>query len=163
VALAAELIICAGTQASIRALGLLTCCRSAVRGGPWYECVAWHMRRATHLEEWRYRFYFYERAALRPIVGIWKTCAAKASSSCETRWDRLPSARPTLATRGFHESAGAIALGAPFLYRLQFNCAPVICPFARQIARQCGRDMAVLPFLKALGFQLALAGWSRFR
>lgn len=86
--------------------------------------------------------YFYESAALRP-------------DRVNLADVRIFQGAPDLGPSAFHETAGAIVVGArPFLIAFNVVLRSDDIAVARQIARTIRARNGGLPFLKALGFQL---------
>ena len=89
--------------------------------------------------------YYYERSALRPD---------RVNLEDVRRAAKLDGA-PDEGPRRFHDSAGAIVIGArPFLIAFNVILRSDDVAIARQIARTIRARNGGLPFLKALGFQL---------
>ena len=103
--------------------------------------------------------FYYERAALRPervnLEDVRRGALELLREQIATEPTRTPDAGPLLV----HETAGAIAIGArPFLIAFNVNLKANDLNIARQIARAVRARHGGLPFLKALGFELATRG-----
>ena len=117
-----------------------------VRGVTIDDCVALaHQAGERIARELAIPVYYYERAALRPDRVNLEDVRRGA------QLQSLPDAGPAV----FHESAGAIVIGArPFLIAFNVVLHTDDVAIARQIARTIRARNGGLPFLKALGFQL---------
>ncbi len=121
-----------------------------IRGVTIDDCVAL-AHRAGHIiaTELSIPFYFYESAALRPDRVNLEDVRRAGRSNGE------PDEGPLL----FHESAGAIVVGArPFLIAFNVVLRSNNLAVARQIARAIRARNGGLPYLKALGFPLETRG-----
>ena len=110
------------------------------------ECVALaHQAGERIARELSIPVYYYERAALQPDRVNLEDVRRGAQLQL------APDAGPT----EFHESAGAIVIGArPFLIAFNVVLQTDDVAIARQIARTIRARNGGLPYLKALGFQL---------
>jgi glutamate formiminotransferase len=117
-----------------------------VRGVAIEECVALAHRAGNIIaRELSIPVYYYERAALRP----------DRVNLEDVRRDAQLQGVPDEGPSAFHESAGAIAVGArPFLIAFNVVLRSDDLTVARQIARTIRARNGGLPFLKALGFRL---------
>lgn len=117
-----------------------------IRGVTIEDCVALaHEAGNIIARELSIPVYYYERAALRP----------DRVNLEDVRRDALLQGAPDEGPPGFHESCGAIAIGArPFLIAFNVVLRSDDVAVARQIARTIRARNGGLPFLKALGFQL---------
>jgi glutamate formiminotransferase len=118
-----------------------------IRGVTMDDCVALaHDAGNAIARELSIPVYFYERAALRPD---------RVNLEDVRRLRGEPDVGPT----SFHESAGAIVVGArPFLIAFNVVLRSADVNVAREIARKIRARDGGLPFLKALGFQLQTRG-----
>jgi glutamate formiminotransferase/glutamate formiminotransferase/formiminotetrahydrofolate cyclodeaminase len=103
--------------------------------------------------------FFYERAALKPdrvnLEDVRRGALELLREQIATEPGRVPDVGP----RMVHESAGAIAVGArPFLIAFNINLKSKDVLVARAIARAVRARHGGLPFVKALGFELASRG-----
>ncbi len=114
-----------------------------IRGVTMDDCVALaHEAGNAIARELSIPVYFYESAALRP---------ERVNLEDVRRLQGVPDVGPT----AFHESAGAIVVGArPFLIAFNVVLRSDDVAVARQIARKIRARNGGLPFLKALGFTL---------
>jgi glutamate formiminotransferase/glutamate formiminotransferase/formiminotetrahydrofolate cyclodeaminase len=114
-----------------------------IRGVTIDDCVALAHDAGTMIaRELSIPVYYYERAALR---------ADRVNLEDVRRFQGPPDVGPA----SFHESAGAIVVGArPFLIAFNVVLHSKDVGVARQIARRIRARNGGLPFLKALGFQL---------
>jgi glutamate formiminotransferase len=98
--------------------------------------------------------YFYERAALRPDRFRLENVRGKGFERLREEIGENPDRAPRL-----HESAGAIAIGArPFLIAFNINLRTSDIGIARRIARAVRERNGGLPYVKALGLELASRG-----
>lgn len=103
--------------------------------------------------------FFYERAALRPDRVNLEDVRRGALELLREQIAVEPGRVPDVGPRMVHESAGAIAVGArPFLIAFNINLKSNDLLVARQIARAVRARHGGLPFVKALGFELASRG-----
>ena len=103
--------------------------------------------------------FFYERAALRPdrknLEDVRRGALELLREQIATVTERAPDVGPLQV----HETAGAIAVGArPFLIAFNINLRAKDVAVAREIARAVRARQGGLPFVKALGFELATRG-----
>jgi glutamate formiminotransferase len=102
--------------------------------------------------------YFYERAALRPDRFRLEHVRGKGFESLRSEIARDPDRAPDVGDQ-LHETAGAIAVGArPFLIAFNVNLRTTDTSIARRIAHAVRERDGGLPFVKALGFELASRG-----
>jgi glutamate formiminotransferase len=103
--------------------------------------------------------FFYERAALRPDRVNLEDVRRGALELLREQIAVEPSRIPDVGPRMVHESAGAIAVGArPFLIAFNVNLESNDVSVAKSIARAVRARQGGLPFVKALGFELASRG-----
>jgi glutamate formiminotransferase len=103
--------------------------------------------------------FFYERAALKPDRVNLEDVRCGALELLREQIAVEPSRVPDVGPRVVHESAGAIAVGArPFLIAFNINLKSSDVLMARAIARAVRARHGGLPFVKALGFELASRG-----
>jgi glutamate formiminotransferase/glutamate formiminotransferase/formiminotetrahydrofolate cyclodeaminase len=103
--------------------------------------------------------FFYERAALRTDRVNLEDVRRGALELLREQIALVPARAPDVGPLRVHESAGAIAVGArPFLIAFNINLRTRELAVARQIARTVRARSGGLPFLKALGFELATRG-----
>lgn len=103
--------------------------------------------------------YFYERAALRPDRVNLEDVRRGALELLREQIAVEPSRAPDVGRLVVHETAGAIAVGArPFLIAFNVNLRTTDVSIARKIARAVRGRSGGLPFVKALGFELATRG-----
>ena len=100
--------------------------------------------------------FYYERAALRPdrinLEDVRRGAFELLREQIAVEASRAPDVGPLQV----HETAGAIAVGArPFLIAFNINLLTSDVSVARQIARTVRARQGGLPFIKALGFELA--------
>ena len=117
-----------------------------VRGVTLEECVALaHEAGRTIARELSIPVYYYESAALR----------ADRVNLEDVRRGAQTQSTPDEGPAEFHESAGAVVVGArPFLIAFNVVLRSDDVAIARQIARTIRARNGGLPYLKALGFQL---------
>jgi glutamate formiminotransferase len=100
--------------------------------------------------------YFYERAALRPDRVNLEDVRRGALELLREQISTNPERAPDEGLPVVHETAGAIAVGArPFLIAFNVVLRSDDILVARQIAKTIRARSGGLPFVKALGFQLA--------
>jgi glutamate formiminotransferase len=100
--------------------------------------------------------YFYERAALRPDRVNLEDVRRGALELLREQISTNPERTPDEGLPVVHETAGAIAVGArPFLIAFNVVLRSDDILVARQIAKTIRARSGGLPFVKALGFQLA--------
>lgn len=104
--------------------------------------------------------FFYERAALKAdrvnLEDVRRGALELLREQIAVEPARAPDAGPLLV----HETAGAIAVGArPFLIAFNVNLKTTDVTVARAIARVVRARHGGLPFVKALGFELASRGF----
>ena len=103
--------------------------------------------------------FYYERAALRPERKNLEDVRRGAFELLREQIAVKPSRAPDVGPLRVHETAGAIAVGArPFLIAFNINLRTNDVAVARQIARTVRARQGGLPFIKALGFELASRG-----
>lgn len=103
--------------------------------------------------------FFYERAALKPDRVNLEDVRRGALELLREQIAVEPGRIPDVGPRMVHESAGAIAVGArPFLIAFNINLKSKDVLVARAIARAVRARHGGLPFVKALGFELASRG-----
>jgi glutamate formiminotransferase len=103
--------------------------------------------------------FFYERAALRPDRVNLEDVRRGALELLREQIAVEPGRMPDVGPRMVHESAGAIAVGArPFLIAFNVNLKSNDVSVAKAIARAVRARQGGLPFVKALGFELASRG-----
>jgi glutamate formiminotransferase len=103
--------------------------------------------------------YFYERAALRPDRFRLENVRGKGFEQLREEIGKNPDRAPDVGAPKLHESAGAIAIGArPFLIAFNINLRTNDIGIARRIARAVRERDGGLPYVKALGFELASRG-----
>ncbi|HEU4479565.1 MAG TPA: glutamate formimidoyltransferase [Pyrinomonadaceae bacterium] len=103
--------------------------------------------------------FYYERAALRPDRRNLEDVRRGALELLREQIAVEPSRAPDVGPLQVHETAGAIAVGArPFLIAFNINLLTSDVSVARQIARTVRARQGGLPFIKALGFELASRG-----
>ena len=103
--------------------------------------------------------FFYERAALRPDRVNLEDVRRGALELLREQIAVDPSRAPDRGPLRVHESAGAIAVGArPFLIAFNVNLDTRDVSVAKAIARVVRARQGGLPFVKALGFELATRG-----
>lgn len=117
-----------------------------IRGVTIDDCVRLaHLAGKRIASELSIPVYYYERAAMRPEYVNLEDVRRAA------RLNGPPDETPAV----FHESAGAIVVGArPFLIAFNVLLRSNDLPVARRIARAIRARDGGLPFLKALGFPL---------
>jgi glutamate formiminotransferase len=124
------------------------------------DCVALaHQAGARIARELSIPVFFYERAALRPdrknLEDVRRGALELLREQIATVAERAPDVGPLQV----HETAGAIAVGArPFLIAFNINLSSKDIDVARQIARAVRARQGGLPFVKALGFEVASRG-----
>lgn len=123
------------------------------------ECVALaHAAGARIWQELLIPVYFYERAALRPDRMNLEDVRRKGFEQLRAEIS-TPERAPDIGEPRINPSAGAIAVGArPFLIAFNINLQTNDLSIARRIARTVRARHGGLPFLKALGFELATRG-----
>ena len=103
--------------------------------------------------------FFYERAALKPERVHLEDVRRGALELLREQIVSEPSRAPDVGAPKLHESAGAIAVGArPFLIAFNVNLNTKDVAIARAIAGLVRARAGGLPFVKALGFELATRG-----
>lgn len=103
--------------------------------------------------------FYYERAALRPERVNLEDVRRGALELLREQIAVEPARAPDVGPLQVHETAGAIAVGArPFLIAFNINLRTNDVLIARQIARGVRARHGGLPFVKALGFELATRG-----
>ena len=103
--------------------------------------------------------FFYERAALKPGRVFLEDVRRGALELLREQIAVDPSRAPDIGQLRVHESAGAIAVGArPFLIAFNVNLNTRDVSVAKAIARVVRARQGGLPFVKALGFELATRG-----
>ena len=103
--------------------------------------------------------FFYEQAALKPDRVHLEDVRRGALELLREQIAVEPSRAPDLGPLSVHETAGAIAIGArAFLIAFNINLHTRELSLARQIARAVRGRHGGLPFVKALGFELATRG-----
>jgi glutamate formiminotransferase len=103
--------------------------------------------------------YFYERAALRSDRRRLENVRGKGFEWLRNEIRTNDERAPDVGNRELHESAGAIAVGArPFLIAFNINLRTADLAIARRIAHAVREREGGLPFVKALGFELASRG-----
>ncbi|HET6671438.1 MAG TPA: glutamate formimidoyltransferase [Pyrinomonadaceae bacterium] len=100
--------------------------------------------------------FYYERAALRAERKNLEDVRRGALELLREQIATVPERAPDIGPLRVHETAGAIAVGArPFLIAFNINLRTSDVLIARRIARAVRARQGGLPFLKALGFELA--------
>ena len=124
------------------------------------DCVALaHQAGARIARELSIPVFFYERAALRPDRKNLEDVRRGALELLRKQIATLAERAPDVGPLQVHETAGAIAVGArPFLIAFNINLRSKDIAVARQIARAVRARQGGLPFVKALGFELASRG-----
>ncbi len=103
--------------------------------------------------------FFYERAALKPERVNLEDVRRGALELLREQIASEPSRAPDVGPLAVHESAGAIAVGVrPFLIAFNVNLNTKDVAVARAIAGVVRARSGGLPFVKALGFELASRG-----
>jgi glutamate formiminotransferase len=103
--------------------------------------------------------FYYERAALRPERINLEDVRRGALELLREQIAVEPSRAPDVGPLRVHETAGALAVGTrPFLIAFNINLRTNDVVVARQIARTVRARQGGLPFIKALGFELASRG-----
>jgi len=103
--------------------------------------------------------FYYERAALKPERTNLEDVRRGALELLREQIAVEPSRAPDAGPLRVHERAGAIAVGArPFLIAFNVNLRTSDVGIAKQIARAVRGRQGGLPFVKALGFELATRG-----
>lgn len=103
--------------------------------------------------------YFYERAALRPDRFRLENVRGKGFEQLREEIGQNSDRAPDVGEPKLHQSAGAIAIGArPFLIAFNINLRTSDIGIARRIARAVRERDGGLPYVKALGFELASRG-----
>ncbi|HKZ79406.1 MAG TPA: glutamate formimidoyltransferase [Pyrinomonadaceae bacterium] len=103
--------------------------------------------------------YFYERAALRSDRVNLEDVRRGALELLREQIAVAPDRAPDFGPLRVHETAGAIAVGArPLLIAFNVNLRTNDLSIARQVARVVRARNGGLPFVKALGFNLASRG-----
>ncbi len=124
----------------------------------------WPTGRRRIAQELSIPVFYYERAAIRPDRVNLEDVRRGALELLREQIAVEPSRAPDAGPLQVHETAGAIAVGArPFLIAFNINLRTTDIAIARQIARSVRARQGGLPFVKALGFELAHGGWSRSR
>jgi len=124
------------------------------------DCAALaHQAGKRIAEELAIPVFFYERAAIRPervnLEDVRRGALELLREQIASESGRAPDVGP----RKVHDRAGAIAVGArPFLIAFNVNLRTSDIAVARAIARAIRAKQGGLPFLKALGFELATRG-----
>lgn len=131
-----------------------------IKGVTMDDCVALaHQAGEQIARELSIPVFYYERAALRPER---KNLEDVRRGTLELLREQIavePSRAPDVGPLRVHETAGAIAVGArPFLIAFNINLRTNDIEVARQIARTVRARQGGLPFIKALGFELASRG-----
>jgi glutamate formiminotransferase len=131
-----------------------------VRGVAMAECVALAHEAGRRIwQELSIPVYFYERAALRPDRVRLEHVRGKGFKSLRTEIETNPDRAPDVGANRIHPTAGAIAVGArPFLIAFNVDLQTSDIAVARNIARFVRESSGGLPFVKALGFELASRG-----
>lgn len=127
------------------------------------ECAALAHRAGERIaRELSIPVYFYESSALRPERKPLENVRRGALELLREQIAVEPSRVPDVGPLVVHETAGAIAVGArPFLIAFNINLATKDVSTARNIARTIRARSGGLPFLKALGFELATRGFAQ--
>lgn len=100
--------------------------------------------------------FYYERAALRPDRVNLEDVRRGGLELLREQIAVVPARVPDVGALRVHETAGAIAVGArPFLIAFNINLRTTDVSVAREIARAVRGRQGGLPFVKALGFELA--------
>ena len=124
------------------------------------ECVALAHetgRRIAH--ELSIPVFYYEKASTRPDRVNLEDVRRGAFELLREQIAVDPSREPDAGPLRVHETAGAIVVGArPFLIAFNVNLRTTDIAIARQIARAVRARQGGLPFVKALGFELATRG-----
>jgi glutamate formiminotransferase len=103
--------------------------------------------------------FYYERAALRPERKNLEDVRRGALELLRQQIATVPERAPDGGPLRVHKTAGAIAVGArPFLIAFNINLRTSDLAIARQVARAVRARQGGLPFVKALGFELATRG-----
>ncbi|MGH9930398.1 MAG: glutamate formimidoyltransferase, partial [Pyrinomonadaceae bacterium] len=131
-----------------------------INGVTMEDCVALaHSAGERIARELSIPVFFYERAALRPDRVNLEDVRRGALELLREQIAVDPGRAPDLGPPMVHESAGAIAVGArPFLIAFNVNLNTKDVSVARAIARVVRARQGGLPFVKALGFELATRG-----
>ena len=121
------------------------------------DCVALaHAAGARIAHELSIPVYYYERAALRPDRVNLEDVRRGALELLREQISTNPERAPDEGSSVVHETAGAIAVGArPFLIAFNVVLRSDDITIARRIAKTIRARGGGLPFVKALGFQLA--------
>jgi glutamate formiminotransferase len=103
--------------------------------------------------------YFYEHAALQPdrksLENVRRGAYELLREEIAVRPDRAPDIGPLKV----HDAAGAVAIGArPFLIAFNVNLRTTDLTIAKRVARSVRARDGGLPYVKALGFDLASRG-----
>lgn len=124
------------------------------------DCVALaHQAGERIASELSIPVFFYERAALRSDRKNLEDVRRGALELLREQISTVAERAPDLGPLQVHETAGAIAVGArPFLIAFNINLHSKDVAVARQIARAVRARQGGLPFVKALGFELATRG-----
>jgi glutamate formiminotransferase len=124
------------------------------------DCVALaHQAGERIANELSIPVFYYERAALRPDRINLEDVRRGALELLREQIAVVPERAPDAGPLRVHETAGAIAVGArPFLIAFNINLRTTDVAMARQIARAVRGRQGGLPFVKALGFELATRG-----
>lgn len=128
-----------------------------VRGVSIDRCVALAREAGERIaRELQIPVYFYERAALRAERVRLEKVRQRGFEELRERVAIDPQRAPDLGPLKVHETAGAIAVGArPFLIAFNVNLHTSDIAVARAIAHKVRERDGGLPFVKALGFELA--------
>jgi glutamate formiminotransferase len=103
--------------------------------------------------------FYYERAALCPERKNLEDVRRGALELLREQIATVPERAPDAGPLHVHETAGAVAVGArPFLIAFNINLRTSDVSIARQVARAVRARQGGLPFVKALGFELATRG-----
>jgi glutamate formiminotransferase len=131
-----------------------------IRGVTMAECVAVAHEAGRRIwQELSIPVYFYERAALRPDRVRLEHVRGKGFNSLRSEIETDPNRTPDVGANRVHPTAGAIAVGArPFLIAFNVDLQSNDIAVARRIARAVRQSAGGLPFVKALGFELASRG-----
>ncbi|HEX4899242.1 MAG TPA: glutamate formimidoyltransferase, partial [Pyrinomonadaceae bacterium] len=124
------------------------------------ECAALAHRAGERIaRELSIPVFYYEQAALRPERKNLEDVRRGALELLREQIATVPERAPDVGPSRVHETAGAIAVGArPFLIAFNINLRTNDVEIARQIARAVRARQGGLPFVKALGFELATRG-----
>ena len=124
------------------------------------ECVALaHEAGRRIADELSIPVFYYEKAAITPDRVNLEDVRRGAFELLREQIAVEPSRAPDAGPLRTHETAGAIVVGArPFLIAFNVNLRTTDIANARQIARAVRARQGGLPFVKALGFELATRG-----